>query len=116
MASKLPIRKEDQVYVIAGKDRDLTTPRRVLRVYPEKGTVLVEGANIVKRHTKPNPQKNVKGGVVEREAPLHASNVMPVDPETKKPTRVGYKELEDGTRVRIALRSGAVLEDRSRKK
>ena len=107
---KTRIKKDDMVFVIAGKSRDMTTPRRVLQVIPGKGTVLVEGANMVKRHTRPNPQKNIKGGILEKEAPLHASNVMPVDPETKKPTRVGAKRLEDGRLVRIAVRSGAMLD------
>lgn len=107
---KLRIKKEDQVIVISGKDRDLTKPRRVLQVLPKQRRVLVEGANLIKRHTKPNPQKNVKGGIVEREAPMHASNLMLVDPETKRHTRVGSKKLDDGRRVRIARRSGAQLD------
>jgi large subunit ribosomal protein L24 len=72
--------------------------------------VLVEGANMVKRHTRANPQQNIKGGIVERESPIHVSNVMLWDPEAKRPTRVGSKELEDGGRVRISRRSGAVLD------
>jgi len=107
---KVRIKKEDQVVVIAGKDRDLTKPRRVLQVMPGQQRVLVEGANMVKRHTRPNPQRNIKGGIVEREAPLHVSNVMLWDPEAKRPTRVGSKVLEDGRTVRVARRSGAVLE------
>jgi large subunit ribosomal protein L24 len=107
---KVRIKKEDQVVVIAGKDRDLTKPRRVLQVMPGQQRVLVEGANMVKRHTRPNPQRNIKGGIVEREAPLHVSNVMLWDPEAKQPTRVGSKTMEDGRRVRVARRSGAVLE------
>jgi large subunit ribosomal protein L24 len=65
---------------------------------------------MVKRHTKPIPQRNVKGGIVEREGPIHLSNLMVVDPETDKPTRVARKRLEDGKRVRIAKRSGAILD------
>ena len=107
---KMKIKKEDNVLVISGKDRDLTKPRRVLQVLPQRSMVLVEGANIVKRHTKPNPQKNIKGGVLEKESPLHVSNVMLLDPETKRPTRVGTKVLEDGRRVRVAVRSGAQLD------
>ncbi len=107
---KVRIKKEDQVFVIKGKDRDLTTPRRVLQVLPKTKRVLVEGANMMKRHTKPNPQKNIKGGVLEREATIHISNLMLVDPETKKPTRVGSKQLDDGRRVRVAKRSGAVID------
>ena len=75
--AKVRIRKEDQVYVISGKDRDLERPRRVLQVLPRQQRVLVEGANIIKRHTRPNPQRNIKGGIVERESPIHVSNKSP---------------------------------------
>jgi large subunit ribosomal protein L24 len=107
---KIRIRKEDQVVVISGKDRDLTKPRRVLQVMREDGRVLVEGVNMIKRHTRPNPQKNIKGGIVERESPIDISNVMIWDPDAKRATRVGGKVLEDGRRVRVACRSGAVLD------
>lgn len=106
---KPKIRKEDMVYVISGKDRDRTTPRRVLRVFPKRSRVLVEGVNMVKRHTRPNPQKNIKGGIVEREAPIDISNVALVDPETNKPTKVGRKRLEDGSLTRVARISGALV-------
>jgi len=75
----MQIRKNDQVVVRAGKDRGKRG--RVLSVVPEKNRVVVEGVNLIKRHTRPNPQKNIKGGIVEREASIHASNVMLVDPE-----------------------------------
>jgi large subunit ribosomal protein L24 len=107
---KVRIKKEDQVVVISGKDRDLTKPRRVLQVMPQQDRVLVEGANMIKRHTRPNPQRNIKGGIVERESPIHVSNVMLWDPEAQRPTKVGVKVLEDGSRVRFARRSGAVLD------
>ena len=107
---KIRIRKEDTVLVIAGKDRDLQKPRRVLQVLRDEDRVLVEGVHTVKRHTRPNPQKNVKGGIVEREAPIHVSNVQLIDPETKRPTRVGSQTLADGRRVRIARRSGAAID------
>jgi len=107
---KARIKKGDMVVVIAGKDRDLTTQRRVLEVLPRADRVLVEGAGVIKRHTRPNPQKNIKGGILERESPVHMSTVMPIDPESKKPTRVGCKILEDGRRVRVARRSGAMLD------
>ena len=103
-----PIRKNDNVVVTTGKDRGKRG--RVLRVVPEKNRVVVEGVNMIKRHTKPNPQKNIKGGIVEREGSIHASNVQPVDPETGKATRVGRKVLEDGRRVRVSRRSGSVLD------
>ena len=102
------IRKDDQVLVISGKGRG--SKGRVLRVFPRKKMVVVEGVNFIKRHTKPNPQKNVKGGIVEREAPVHVSNLMVVDPESGRPTRVGSRRLEDGRRVRVAKRSGAMLD------
>jgi large subunit ribosomal protein L24 len=108
--AKARVKKGDMVVVISGKDRDLATPRRVLEVQPWRDRVLVEGANKIKRHTRPNPQRNIKGGILEREAPLHLSNVMPVDPQTKRPTRVGAKVLEDGRRVRVARRSGSMLD------
>ena len=105
---KLSIRKNDEVEVIAGRDRGKRG--RVLRVIPEKGRVVVEGVSIIKRHTRPNPQKQVKGGIVEREAAIHASNVMLVDPNSSKPTRIGHKTLDSGDRVRVARKSGSVLD------
>ncbi len=105
---KMKIRKNDSVVVISGKDRG--TRGRVLQVMPSTSRILVEGVNIIKRHTKANPQKNIQGGVVEREAMIHVSNVMIYDPDTEKPSRIGSKILQDGSRVRIARRSGAVLD------
>jgi large subunit ribosomal protein L24 len=106
--SKARVRKNDVVAVISGKDRGKRG--RVLRVMAEKGLVMVEGVNLVKRHTRPDPQRNIKGGIVDREVPVHVSNVAPIDPETDRPTRVGMKVMGDGQRVRISRRSGAVLE------
>lgn len=108
--SKARIKKGDMVVVIAGKDRDLTKSRRVLEVFPRSDRVLVEGAGLIKRHTRPNPQKNIKGGIVERESSIHLSNVMPVDPETKKHSRIGYKGDDRKGKVRVARRSGAALD------
>ena len=105
---KLSVRKNDEVQVIAG--RDSGKRGRILRVLPEKGRVVVEGVNLIKRHTRPNPQKQVKGGIVEREAAIHASNVMVVCPDTSKATRVGHKVLDDGRRVRVSRRSGGVID------
>jgi len=107
---KARIKKGEMVIVISGKDRDLSKPCRVLQVLPGSSRVLVEGVNMIKRHTRPNPQKNIKGGILERESPVHMSTVMPIDPESKKPTRMGCRILEDGTRVRVARRSGAMLD------
>ena len=103
---KFKVKKGDKVVVIAGKDKGKTG--EVLRVMPSEMRVLVQGVNIVKRHTRPamgNP-----GGIVEKEAPLHVSNVAHIDPKDDKPTRVGYRVLEDGRKVRFAKRSGEVLD------
>jgi large subunit ribosomal protein L24 len=104
----LSIRKNDQVIVRAGKDRG--KKGRVLSVVPDKNRVIVEGVNLIKRHTRPNPQRNIKGGIVEREAAIHLSNVMLVDPDTNEPTRVGTKVLSDGTRVRVSRKSGQAID------
>jgi large subunit ribosomal protein L24 len=82
----------------------------VLRVIPDSSAALVEGVNMLKRHTKPIPQRNIKGGIVEKEGPVHVSNLMIVDPDTDKPSRVLRKRLADGKRVRVAKGSGAVLD------
>ena len=102
------IRKNDSVIVITGRDRGKRG--RVLRVLPEKRRVVVEGVNFIKRHTRPNPQKNIKGGIVEREAPLSASNVQLVCPECSAPTRVGRKLLDDGRRVRFCRKCKGVVD------
>ena len=107
---KARIRKGDMVVVICGKDRDPKTPHRVLQVMPASSRALVEGVNMAKRHTRPNPQRNIKGGILERESPIHLSNLMPLDPESQKPTRIRTKILEDGRRVRVAARSGAMID------
>ncbi len=101
------VAKDDSVIVISGKDRGKMG--RVLRVIPDKGRVVVEHVNIIKRHTRPNPQKGVQGGILEKEAPIDASKVMIVDPTTGKPTRVGHKVLADGKKVRIARKSGEMI-------
>ena len=105
MASR--IKKDDQVLVISGKDKG--TKGRVLSVLREVDRVLVEGVNKVKRHTKPTP-KNPQGGIIEREQPIHISNVMLVDPDTSAPTRVGYQMHDDGSKLRISRKSGAVVD------
>jgi large subunit ribosomal protein L24 len=103
------IRTDDEVMVIGGKDRGKTG--RVLRVEPKKDRVYVEGLNIVKRHQRPTQTAGgqTAGGVIEREGPIHISNVMLVDPRDGKPTRVGI-EVEDGRRLRVSKRSGARLD------
>lgn len=103
-----PIRKNDNVVVITGKDRGKRG--RVLQLVPAKNRLIVEGVNIVKRHTRPNPRQNVKGGVVEREAPLHASNVQIVCPECGAPTRIGKRLLGDGRKVRVCRKCDGVVD------
>lgn len=103
-----PIRKNDNVLVITGKDRGKRG--RVLKVLPEKNRLVVEGVNIIKRHTKPNPQRQIKGGLVEREAALHASNVQIVCPDCGKPTRLGKKILGDGRKVRVCRKCEGVVD------
>ena len=102
------IRKNDNVLVITGRDRGKRG--RVLRVIPDKGRLIVEGVNFIKRHTKANPQKNVKGGIVEREASLNASNVQLVCPACNAATRVGNRVLDDGSRVRICRKCKGVVD------
>ena len=102
------IRKNDTVVVIAGRDRGKRG--RVLRVVPVKRRVIVEGVNFIKRHTRPNPQKNVKGGIVEREASLSVANVQLVCPECSATTRVGRRQLEDGRRVRVCRKCKGVID------
>ena len=103
-----PIRKNDNVVVICGKDRGKRG--RVLKVLPDRNRVVVEGVNFIKRHTKPNPSRNVKGGVVEREASLHASNVQLVCPECGARTRIGRKLIGDGRKVRFCRKCQGVLD------
>ena len=106
MKTKLKIKKGDNVVVIAGKDKGKSG--EVLRVMPSEMRVLVQGVNMVKRHTKQamgNP-----GGIVEKEAALHVSNVAHLDPKDRKPTRVGFKTLDDGRKVRFAKRSGELID------
>ncbi|MCM3570077.1 50S ribosomal protein L24 [Neobacillus mesonae] len=99
------VKKGDKVRVISGKDKGKTGV--ILAAYPKDNRVLVEGVNIVKKHSKPS-QANPQGGIFSHEAPIHVSNVMPIDPKSGNPTRVGYKTV-DGNKVRVA-KSGEVLD------
>ena len=103
---KLKIKKGDNVVVISGRDKGRSG--EVLRVFPTEGRVIVQGVNIAKRHTK--PRMGEPGGIVEKELALHISNVAHVDPASSKPTRIGYKILGDGRKVRVARRSGEVID------
>src|SRR5437660_9527804 len=102
------IKKNDEVYILRGKDRGKTG--RVLIVIPKDQKVIVEGVNMIKRHTRPNPQRNIKGGIVEREAALHASNVQLVCPECGAVTRIGHKILGDGRKVRVCRKCEGVVD------
>jgi len=103
------IRTDDSVVVISGKDKGKTG--KVIRVEPAKGRVYVEGLNMVKRHQRPLPGRpNMQVGVIEKEGPIHISNVAIVDPKEKKPTRVGIRRGDDGNRMRVTKRSGAELD------
>jgi len=97
------IRSGDNVVVISGKDKGKTG--KVTRVLREEDRVVVQGVNLVKRHSRPTP-RNPSGGIIEREQPIHACKVMPVDPKTGKGTRVRFKELDGGKKIRIAVKSG----------
>jgi large subunit ribosomal protein L24 len=102
------LRKNDVVQVIAG--RDAGKQGKILKVIPEKNRIIVQGVGFTKKHTRPNPQRNIKGGIAEREAPIHVSNVMIVSPEEDRRSRIGAKFLEDGSKVRVARRDGGVLD------
>ena len=104
----LHVKKDDQVLVLGGKDRGKTG--RVLRILPSRGRVIVENVNVIRRHTRPNPQKNIQGGVVERESPLDISNLMVICRECSKPTRVGYSLLSDGKKVRVCRKCGGTID------
>jgi large subunit ribosomal protein L24 len=106
MKNKMKVKKGDTVIVVAGKDKGKRG--EVLRSIPADLRVIVQGVNVVKRHTR--PAAGQPGGIVEKEASIHVSNVMLVDPKTDKPTRVGRKLLDDGRRVRYAKGSGEVID------
>ena len=104
MAAK--IRKGDHVMVLTGRDKGKTG--EVLKVLPKEDRAIVQGVNVVKRHTRPTA--TAAGGIVEKEASIHVSNLAHVDPSSDKPTRVGFKFLDDGRKVRFAKRSGELID------
>ena len=106
MANKLKIRKGDRVKVIAGRSKGKIGD--VLRVIAADQRVVVSGVNVIKRHTKPS--RTEQGGIIEREAAIHVSNVALLDPKSEKPTKVGFKFLEDGRKVRFARASGETID------
>lgn len=103
---KMHVKTGDTVIVIAGKEKG--KKGKVIATYPKKDRVVVEGLNQVKRHTKPS-QNNPQGGIITKEAAIHVSNVMLVDPESGKPTRVKMVQQADGTKVRAAVKSGKAI-------
>ena len=103
---KLKIKKGDNVAVISGRDKGKTG--EVLRVLPAEARVVVQGINVARRHTR--PRMGDPGGIVEKELAIHISNVAHIDPQSSRPTRIGYKLLEDGRKVRVARRSGEVID------
>ena len=105
----MKIKTDDNVIVISGKDKGKTG--KVIRTDPKQDRVFVEGLNMIKRHQRPLPDRpNMQVGVIEREGPIHVSNVAIVDPKTKKPTRLGVARNEEGRRTRVTRRSGAELD------
>ncbi|MBX3517905.1 MAG: 50S ribosomal protein L24 [Rhodospirillales bacterium] len=106
MAVKLKIRKGDRVVVITGRSKGKTG--EVLKVMPKENRAVVQGVNMVKRHTRPTQMSG--GGIVEKEGPIHISNLAHVDPKSGQPTRVGFKILADGRKVRFAKRSGEMID------
>jgi large subunit ribosomal protein L24 len=104
---KIRLRKGDLVEVLTGKDRKKRG--KILEVNRATGRVIVQGVSMIKRHTRPNPQRNIKGGIAEREGSVHASNVMVVSSENNKRSRIGSKVVE-GRRVRVAVKTGEVLD------
>jgi large subunit ribosomal protein L24 len=106
MAAKMKIRKNDTVQILSGKYKGRIGT--VLRALPQESKVVVQGVNVVKRHTRPSATS--AGGIIEKEMPIHVSNVALIDPDTNKPTRVGFKLLEDGRKIRVARSSGAALD------
>ncbi len=107
-AVRINLRKNDNVEVLTGKDSGKRG--KVLKVLREKQRVIVQGVGFVKKHTRPNPQRNIKGGIAEREAPIHVSNVALVCGECGKRTRIGHSILEDGSKVRVCVKCKGVLD------
>ncbi|MBZ5499599.1 MAG: 50S ribosomal protein L24 [Acidobacteriia bacterium] len=106
---KAHIRKNDQVYVLLGKDRGKTG--KVLRVFPDKNRAIVEGLNFIQKHTRPNPQKNVKGGILPKESSIHLSNLMVVCKRCNKRARVGFNVMQDGRKARVCKKCNESMDE-----
>jgi large subunit ribosomal protein L24 len=104
---KARLKKNDLVVIIAGKDRG--RQGKILKILPTRERAIVERVNLIKRHVRPNPSKNIAGGISEKEAPIHLSNLMLVDPDRNTRTRIGRRRDKDGTPERYAKKSGAAL-------
>ena len=104
---KVNVKKNDQVLVTTGKDRGARG--RVLRVLASDGKAIVERVNMIKRHTRPNPNKGIQGGILEREAPIQIANLRVICPECGKPSRLGRQRLDDGRGVRVCKNCGATF-------
>ncbi|AFC70927.1 50S ribosomal protein L24 [Rickettsia australis] len=102
---KLKVKKGDEVVVITGKHKG--KKGKILKVFPEDSKVIVSGVNLVKKHTKPNQMSG--GGIIIKELPIHISNIAHIDPKTGNPTKVAFKFLEDGSKVRVAKKSGEII-------
>ncbi len=103
------IKKNDEVYVLSGKERGKTG--KVLRVFPMTERVIVEGLNFIHRHTRPNPQKNIKGGVLPKESPIHISNLMVVCKRCHERIRVHYSRMQEGRKVRVCSNCNELLDE-----
>ena len=106
--TRIRLKKNDLVEVITG--RDAGKRGKILQVIPDKSRVIVQGVNFIKRHTRPNPQRNIKGGIAEREAPIHVSNVALVCGECGKRTRIAHTLLEDGSKMRVCAKCKGALD------
>ena len=108
---KLKIKKGDKVQVVTGKNKGKVGD--VTKVFPSENKVIVSGVNLAKKHTKPS--QTSEGGIIQKELPIHVSNVSHVDPKTNEITKIGYKTLEDGKKVRFANKSGEIISKEGKK-
>ncbi|NWG13583.1 MAG: 50S ribosomal protein L24 [Acidobacteria bacterium] len=106
---KVHIKKNDRVFVLTGKDRGKTG--KVLKVLPGEGRAIIEGLNFVQKHTRPNPQRNIKGGILPKESPIHLSNLMVVCKRCNKHARVGISHMQDGRKVRVCKNCNELLDE-----
>jgi large subunit ribosomal protein L24 len=108
---KLKIKKGDKVQVVTGKNKGKVGD--VIKVFPSENRVIVSGVNLAKKHTKPS--QTSEGGIIQKELPIHVSNVSHIDPKTNEITKIGYKTLEDGKKVRFAKKSGEIITKEGKK-